>query len=591
MTRKNGFTLVEVIVTISIIAVLATISFLTFSSYIVESRDTKRIVDVESIAAALDVSFKRNGSTYPRPISAVVVSYTGSDNTEKPYALLWFVKDWLVSDFNSIPVDPSTSDYYAYAVTTDRKYYELAATLEQPADDWKTSQIFIPKTYADDAVDYAYVLWNYRYDPAIWHYTKHLIILNTLPTGEKKIPRTSISIGAQTVPDGEITTASGITIILPNGGDVPYPINSKKHISSSADLGDDDFYIEASSDINIKCLTCGAWSTPPPSAAVNWACGTANGQTLADASNITGLWACSAGSLSGTVAGSWPWSWTCNWLNGWNFIMCSAQKTASFSAVGWTITTNGGYTIHTFTSNDTFTVTSWTRNIEVLVVAWGGGGTNLWGGGGAGGVVYNSSLAVSSQSYPVTVGAGGIADNYGENSIFSTITAMGWGKGGGWQTNGYNGGSGGWAGGSTTNVGTKTGGNPETGQGYKGGDNLFSGIYAQNAGGGWAGAAWSDTTSSSVGSSGGDGTNAYSDLLISANAGIDISNIHWIAGGGWGSGSSGWSGGKGGGGEGDNSSQNSMTPGTANTGWGGGAGWNRSGWAGGSGIVIIRYLN
>jgi len=237
--------------------VLATISFLTFSSYIVESRDTKRIVDIESIAAALDVSFKRNGSTYPRPIDAVVISYTGSDNKDKAFSLLWFVKDWLVSDFNAIPIDPSTSDYYAYAVTTDRKYYELAATLEQPTTDWKTSQIFIPKTYADDAVDYAYVLWNYRYDPDIGHILPHLIILNTLPSGEKKIPRVSLNIWIQDDSHTGTVTNSGITIILPNGWDVPYPIKSKKHLSSSTDLWDDDFYIETSSDkINITCPNC-----------------------------------------------------------------------------------------------------------------------------------------------------------------------------------------------------------------------------------------------------------------------------------------------------------------------------------------------
>lgn len=43
----------------------------------------------------------------------------------------------------------------------------------------------------------------------------------------------------------------------------------------------------------------------------NGACGTANGQTLADNSTIIGGGACSTGTFSGSVAGAGPWSWQC----------------------------------------------------------------------------------------------------------------------------------------------------------------------------------------------------------------------------------------------------------------------------------------
>ncbi len=69
---------------------------------------------------------------------------------------------------------------------------------------------------------------------------------------------------------------------------------------------------------------------------------------------------------------------------------------SAITATGGTITTSGGYTIHTFTSSGTFTP-SGTVNVETLVVAGGGGGAGGTssatgqGGGGAGGVLYTSS--------------------------------------------------------------------------------------------------------------------------------------------------------------------------------------------------------
>lgn len=110
-------------------------------------------------------------------------------------------------------------------------------------------------------------------------------------------------------------------------------------------------------------------------------------------------------------------------------------------ATGGTITTSGGYTIHTFTSSGTFTPTE-TLSVEYLVVAGGGSGgaqgasSRGAGGGGAGGVEPGTGHVVTAQAYTITVGAGGAAQtgdnvgNDGSDSIFDTITAIGGGGGG-----------------------------------------------------------------------------------------------------------------------------------------------------------------
>jgi len=247
---------------------------------------------------------------------------------------------------------------------------------------------------------------------------------------------------------------------------------------------------------------------------------------------------------------------------------------------GGTITTDGLYTVHTFNSSGTFTVpTGLSGNAAVLVVAGGGAGA-FSGGGGAGGLVYQSSHAVTSQTYNITVGDGGIIQAWdqpggsGQNSIFDNIMAIGGGGGGKIDTAGVSGGSGGGAGGNSAVGGLILGGSGTSGQGYVGGHN-DSYSCSPAGGGGGAGEAGHEA-SPGIGGNGGDGL-AYS---------ISGSSVYYAGGGGGGSScANGGSGGLGGGG-------NASSNGLANR--GGGGGGRRissvSPGAGGSGIVIIRYL-
>ena len=265
------------------------------------------------------------------------------------------------------------------------------------------------------------------------------------------------------------------------------------------------------------------------------------------------------------------------------------------SASGGVVTKVNGYCVHTFTTSGTFTVAN-AGNVEILVVAGGGGGGGsqagyqAGGGGGAGGLVYNSSFAVTSQTYTVTVGAGGAGGiaagsaSPGSNSVFGSITAIGGGIGGtaaGSPTYGGNGGSGGGA--QYYGSGQNLYGLGTSGQGYNGGASSANLAGNGAGGGGGAGGAGSSGTTS-AGGNGGIGVQ----LSITGTP-------TYYAGGGGGAGVSGstnaGSGGLGGGGAGVYNSGTGVS-GTPNTGGGGGGGsFNASlnGGAGGSGIVVIRY--
>lgn len=251
-----------------------------------------------------------------------------------------------------------------------------------------------------------------------------------------------------------------------------------------------------------------------------------------------------------------------------------------FEATGGSVTTSGGYKIHTFTSSGTFQVTSGVQNVEYLVIGGGGGGGLAGpGGGGAGGyrcsvsgessgggASAESALTVTEGNYSITVGAGGAtAPNTsthgvnGSNSVFGSITSLGGGGGGSGDGIALpsSGGSGG--GGSYFDNGASG----TTGQGYRGGN---SDRPSYSGGGGGAGAPGQDITSNTSGAGGAGVTSSITGSAITRAGG----------GGGYSSGA----GGSGGGGAHGSSGQ-------ANT--GGGGGGNAGGGNGGSGIVIIRY--
>lgn len=322
------------------------------------------------------------------------------------------------------------------------------------------------------------------------------------------------------------------------------------------------------------------------------------------------------------------------------------------SATGGTITEAGGFRYHAFTTVGTssFVVTG-DGFVEVLVVAGGGGGGGSYGGGGgggAGGLVYHSAKAVTSQSYTVVVGAGGVGGtvhdgsygssdsaNHGRqggNSQFGDIIAQG---GGGGNMSFYspsnfkNGGSGGGGGDFYQGVsnhqqigGTATQGNSGGGLGYgnPGGSRGSGGPTAnedgghaqphEGAGGGGAGGV-STGGNSNTPSNGGIGRQYSQFAAWGSPAG-------WFAGGGGGgthyggggiggdrTNPPGTGGAFGGGGRGTNEyGQNFSlailgTVGVANTGGGGGGGskYHNGGTPGsiqnapngGSGIVLVRY--
>ena len=127
--KRKAFTLVELIVVVTILAVLATIWFVSYSSYLVWVRDTNRISQLVSISDGLQLYSTRNNLPLPDDNVEIYVEDTPEDTL---IAYQW--KVWAnvleTIDFTKGWVDPRDGEYFSYYLTRDRKKYQLMAFLE-----------------------------------------------------------------------------------------------------------------------------------------------------------------------------------------------------------------------------------------------------------------------------------------------------------------------------------------------------------------------------------------------------------------------------------------------------------------------------
>ena len=129
--RKKALTLVEVVVTVIIICILATIGYLSFWWYTWEARDTARHKDLKTISNVLEYELSL-WKDLPAPDWNLV---------SESYEIAWKTYNFKTGEFGTnannyfvwklswLPVDPETWAKYRYSLSEDGRYYILQATM------------------------------------------------------------------------------------------------------------------------------------------------------------------------------------------------------------------------------------------------------------------------------------------------------------------------------------------------------------------------------------------------------------------------------------------------------------------------------
>ncbi|MDD2871719.1 MAG: type II secretion system protein GspG [Candidatus Gracilibacteria bacterium] len=124
---KLGFTLVELIVVITILAILGTVAFISLQGYSENARDSTRISDISSMKSSLEL-YQLDAGKYPLPTQGVNITYSG--------AIVWNQGTFgetvfaNVEKLNKIPTDPLTDKEYTYSVISTRNEYEISGVME-----------------------------------------------------------------------------------------------------------------------------------------------------------------------------------------------------------------------------------------------------------------------------------------------------------------------------------------------------------------------------------------------------------------------------------------------------------------------------
>ena len=115
---KKGFTLVELLVSITIIGILANIGLATFTSAQAKSRDVKRKAHLKQLADAFEAYYNDYGQ-YPDDADIAFDQVFTDGKT------IYMVK---------LPKDPTQGLTYEYLPAADNKSFQLYARLENSND-------------------------------------------------------------------------------------------------------------------------------------------------------------------------------------------------------------------------------------------------------------------------------------------------------------------------------------------------------------------------------------------------------------------------------------------------------------------------
>lgn len=133
-----GFTLVELLIVMSIIGVLAAVGLGSFTTAQTRGRDSQRKSDLKQIAHALELFYTDYGR-YPDASGTRIAACPYNPITQIGSVCAWgtgTLTDGKTVYFKNIPIDPSNASSYTYRIVplSSNQKYQLFAHLENTED-------------------------------------------------------------------------------------------------------------------------------------------------------------------------------------------------------------------------------------------------------------------------------------------------------------------------------------------------------------------------------------------------------------------------------------------------------------------------
>ncbi len=125
--KNKAFTLVELIVVITILAILWTIAFISFQWYSSNARDWVRISEINNIKKNLEI-FITEKWFYPIPDNGTQITYLWWTARTQ-----WTVWDNVITNLRNLskkPTDPLSNNEYTYSITKAKIEYQLSYVTE-----------------------------------------------------------------------------------------------------------------------------------------------------------------------------------------------------------------------------------------------------------------------------------------------------------------------------------------------------------------------------------------------------------------------------------------------------------------------------
>ena len=122
--NTRGFTLVEVLIVIGVIAVLAGITVISYNGTQARARDAKRKTDITSIAKAMELYYDDNGR-YPPATGSTAINASWAASIDPSWTTL---NNLMVgaNAIDSLPVDPRNSPTGSSVLTSNKSNQSYA---------------------------------------------------------------------------------------------------------------------------------------------------------------------------------------------------------------------------------------------------------------------------------------------------------------------------------------------------------------------------------------------------------------------------------------------------------------------------------